>query len=247
MVKTKNSENWLNRITDIIEKLVTKVGKLFEYIKCLFKKEEALERCTRCNKIIREYKLFALQRYDFSEVHYTINDEKIFCSKECLDAFCENNEVQGYDKKILIRCPTYYECLEIDNLRRMCQRSEDITPVDTPFINLTPRSFCDPANAGLVKSAILLHKQAKKTARETNFQFKITLVLTVLIVLLTVMNILIATDNKISSKLDEIIKHLNNIEISFNTTGTLIESVDNKEFNVNVIRVNLSNLTNCTS
>lgn len=46
----------------------------------------------------------------------------VFCSSECLKTFSDNHEetIEEYKLYEVRRCSSYYDCLDLDNLRGIC-------------------------------------------------------------------------------------------------------------------------------
>lgn len=203
--------------------------------------------CDSCKKKIKIHTLFALRKYD-SE--HEISDEKLFCSKNCLDTFSEDG-YEDYEQEELSRCASYYDCQKLDNLRGLCEKSESIEDNSSYlFPIISPINFCKPAEAGIIKSTIKLYEQAEKSSKQMNIQFIITLFLTVVIVLLTIFNIvLIVGDNSnsqlevLNNKIVETNTNLNDlIALTNSTNNDLIEVINNKDFQVVIYNKSL-NLT----
>ena len=190
------------------------INKLKKYLNKIFVKKGEFESCNQCNKSIQQHKLSALVKYcEELDTDFEVGDEldkKVFCSTECFEKYCRDNNVEEFDKKYLRRCSSYYDCLEIGNLRMMCEQAKDMYPITNPnyFSPIIAGSFCEPANAGLVKSSVNLHKQARKTAKYINIQFIITCILTILIILLTIINMVMVSNSETLVKFDVIIEQL---------------------------------------
>lgn len=166
--------------------------------KCLKGRKESLyDNCSQCGKKINTSNILALQKGKGVDEEYDpiIDDEKLFCSEECLQKYQKTNKMEEYDLVKLSRCPVYYDCKEIDNLRQMCEKTkiinEDSKERDAGqlFYTLPEEPFCDPANAGIIKASLKLKKQSENAMRNSNIQFALTVSLTLVIIGLTVLNI----------------------------------------------------------
>lgn len=127
------------------------------------------------------------------------------CSIECLDDFREKEILDQYEIMEHNRCSAYFECRDIGNLRRMCERVSNKSYRDISLISLT--NFCEPAQAGIIlathkishvlkdfseqaEEQYLNNKNMMEQAgRESTKQFWITTWMTVLVIILTIINL----------------------------------------------------------
>ena len=82
----------------------------------------------------------------------------------------------------------YYDCEDLGNLRGMCERQERLdykNPLNITFSS----NFCQPADAGIIKSSIKIHKLIEQFRKETSLQFTMTVIMTFLVIILTVINL----------------------------------------------------------
>ena len=128
------------------------------------------------------------------------------CSIECLDTFREKGNLEEYEIIEHNRCSAYFECRDIGNLRRMCERVNNKSYRDLAFISLS--NFCEPAQAGVIlathKITHVLEDFSKQTeeqylankmmmeqaGKESKKQFWITTWMTVLVIILTMVNLI---------------------------------------------------------
>ena len=157
--------------------------------------EVYFDNCLYCKKVIKQFELFALRKYgkiDEEKNEKILEDEKLFCSNDCLKKYLEETKLKNYDLFKLNRCSSYYDCLQIYNIRKMCEQQEQLNVEKSPLTLLAcnfPKNFCEPANAGLVKSSVKLFRLIEQAEKSNNFKFWLTTILTVLVVFLTILNI----------------------------------------------------------
>ena len=127
------------------------------------------------------------------------------CSIKCLDAFREQYSTDDYEIIEHYRCSAFFECKEIDNLRGKCERVQNKSYRDISTFSII--NFCEPAQAGIILSTHKLtgvlkdfSKQTEQQylsnkemmeqgAKESAKQFKITTWMTILVIILTVVNL----------------------------------------------------------
>lgn len=127
------------------------------------------------------------------------------CSIKCLDAFREQYSTDDYEIIEHYRCSAYFECKEIDNLRGKCERVQNKSYRDISTFSII--NFCEPAQAGIILSTHKLtgvlkdiSKQTEQQylsnkemmeqgAKESAKQFRITTWMTILVIILTVVNL----------------------------------------------------------
>ena len=167
--------------------LVHETKQLQQQYICMkwLRKNKKFEICKKCNKEIKSQDFYGLAITEEDD----LIPKEIFCSRKCQDYFLEKNKPTREKVKIE-RCPMYLECLEIDNLRNLCEKvkiiREDSGNLVIPILD-TP--FCNPASAGLIKSSLLLQKQAKDSSNAAFIQFAVTLLLSLIMLGLTYVNI----------------------------------------------------------
>lgn len=113
------------------------------------------------------------------------NDHMNFCSATCLHDYQEEiNNVDEYQLFEITRCSSYYDCLQIDNLRQMCTKEERLD-YEPPLIgylsNLSLTNFCEPADAGIIKASLNIHKQLEESSSQNKWHFKLTATMTILV------------------------------------------------------------------
>jgi hypothetical protein len=171
---------------------------------------------------------------------YYIRDERdesnsiAVCSKECLDKLLKNGSYHDYEIYEYSRCTAYHKCEELGNLRGMCETAENKSYQS--IIPLISRNYCEPAQAGIIlsthKLTEVLKNFSKQTeeqylsnketmaqgARESTKQFKITTWMTILVIILTIVNLvptfLNLGGNNYSEQLTSIESKLSNIKTS---------------------------------
>jgi len=121
------------------------------------------------------------------------------CSVECLRSFKDRYPDEAYHCHVYEYwlCSAYYKCLEIGNLRRKCISKENRSIKDLRGLSLI--NFCEPGQAGIVLATYKIHETLEQFSRESDKQFKITVWLTLLVIVLTFINLLPIIMNLISS------------------------------------------------
>jgi len=126
------------------------------------------------------------------------------CSCNCLDTIVKELNNDNYEIYEFSRCTAYYKCEEIENLRNKCEKIENKTYKSiSPFLL---SSFCEPAQAGSILSThklmevlsefsnqtekqFLANKEMMETTEKASSkQFKITMWMTILVIILTILN-----------------------------------------------------------
>jgi len=127
------------------------------------------------------------------------------CSNECLDKLIKSGNYDSYEIYEYSRCTAYHKCEEIGNLRGMCETVENKTY--RSIIPIISRNHCEPAQAGTILSTHKLTEVLKDFSKQTEQQylsnkemieqgtkesakqFRITTWMTVLVIILTVVNL----------------------------------------------------------
>ena len=94
------------------------------------------------------------------------------------------------------------------------------------FLTSPQYNFCEPANASIIKATINIHKELKQSARENRFNFWLTTAMTVLVIILTLVNLYIDIKDNTSQKIDE----LNDNLYSILTNQSNILNILNEKF-----------------
>lgn len=163
-------------------------------------KDFTADHCKICGKEIASlYSWYNLKH------EYNRSKSTSVCSVKCLDAFREQYSADDYEIIEHYRCSAFFECKEIDNLRGKCERVQNKSYRDISTFAMT--NFCEPAQAGIILSTHKLtgvlkdfSKQTEEQhlsnkemmdqgAKESAKQFKITTWMTVLVIILTVVNL----------------------------------------------------------
>ena len=216
-----------------------------EIMSDLHKNKESIDfdkkNCDKCNsKIDGSFNWFYL-------ISKSINKNLVICCYDCLkNLYNENGTLDDYEIYQYSRCTAYYKCKELGNLRDKCQISENLSYTNT-LSPLSSFNFCETAQAGIILASYKQYEIMNKFSKETNHnlasfnsmlkqfdiesskQFKINLRLTILVIILTVVNLVIASIGYISDRgnhnLLNISKTLYNIESKINN-NTIIKSID---------------------
>lgn len=174
---------------------------------------------------------------------YHGSDSVSVCSIKCLDAFREKYDSDNYEIIEHDRCSAYFECKETGNLRRKCEQISNKSYRDISAISLI--NYCEPAQAGIILSTHKLTETLKdfskqteeqylsnkemmeQGARESTKHFRITTWMTILVIILTIINLvptfLNRGGNNYSEQLTSIESKLSNIK----STDELTE-IENK-------------------
>lgn len=201
----------------------------------LNKGEEELHRpdfsgmkCEVCGELVEK---------DFSWYYLkskNVDESNVICSHECLKKFYESGDNNCFEIFEYSRCSAYYHCKEIGNLRNMCEHKKNKSY--TKIISPTRRIHCEPAQAGLILST---HKMTNvleefsqesksqyesntklitKSGKESRKQFRITTAMTILVIILTIVNLIPA----FSGENSRMISILSNINTGTNELNELI-------------------------
>lgn len=163
-------------------------------------KDFTADRCKICGEEMESlYSWYNLKH------EYNRSKSTSVCSIECLDAFREQYNADDYEIIEHYRCSAFFECKEIDNLRGKCERVQNKSYRDISTFSMI--NFCEPAQAGIILSTLKLtgvlkdfSKQTEQQylsnkemmeqgAKESAKQFKITTWMTILVIILTVVNL----------------------------------------------------------
>lgn len=161
--------------------------------------------CTSCENLIEDYySIFSLEPND------DYYNKEVFCSNNCLIAYIENNRssMYAYDIYSHKRCTAFYKCEEMDNLRNKCSTSENLSVDDiSRFLAV---NMCESAQAGIILSTHKTYKVMEEfsfktdkqlrvfdevinsMSEESSKQFKINTNMTVLVIILTILNLIVA-------------------------------------------------------
>ena len=164
--------------------------------------------CHICNsKVNRLYNWFHLKSFDNDK------DTLNLCSLSCLHKFSETfiDKANEYEIIEYNRCSAYYKCLEIGNLRKMCERRTSKTNYDKYGL-FRLSNFCEPGQAGTVLATYKIHEILNQFSYESNRQFKITIFLTILVILLTIVNLFTGIISVRDNRNNDIVKQLQVID-----------------------------------
>ena len=212
-------------------------------------------KCEICGNVIEEGYFWYYLRDQGQE-----DNSKAVCSSECLDQFVSNNDCFPYEIYEYSRCNAYYKCEAIGNLRGICELVENKTYRSVmPFASI---NHCEPAQAGTILSTHKLTEVLERFSEQTNQQFlankemmdqsaeestkqfRTTTIMTVLVIVLTIINLIPAFTNSnhdsylgvtpslgtemedINSKLDQISVLLAEEDSSSDEVITLLKSIE---------------------
>lgn len=212
-------------------------------------------KCEICGNVIEEGYFWYYLRDQRQE-----DNSKAVCSSECLDQFVSKNDCTPYEIYEYSRCNAYYKCEAIGNLRGICELVENKTYRSVmPFASI---NHCEPAQAGTILSTHKLTEVLERFSEQTNQQFlankemmdqsaaestkqfRTTTIMTVLVIVLTIINLIPAFTNSnhdsylgvtsslgteledINSKLDQISVLLAEEDSSSDEVITLLKSIE---------------------
>lgn len=203
-----------------------------------YSKEPDFEKmnCKHCNsKVNNNFLWYYLKHLE--------NEDKsiVLCSFDCLKEYSEFNNYKMYEYEIVeyTRCSAYFKCKEIGNLRYKCENKKSLTVKERfqPIIT----NFCEPGQAGIILATYRIHQILNEFAKEGEKQFKITMWMTILVIVLTIINLVPSIYSMFNNQeIDELrkIKHLiedinndiklekqNNLEIEENNYDKLDENI----------------------
>ncbi|MBP1908254.1 hypothetical protein [Methanolobus bombayensis] len=214
------------------------------------------EICHTCNKKINSHLFYSLRKYEEvqldDDLEYRVEDQledkliecNDFCSGSCLEAFSDKHEetIEEYELYEVRRCSCYYDCLDLENIRGICEREERLDYESNLFPSLPLHNFCEPADAGIIKASINIKKQLDEGSKQNSDHFKITAVMTILVILLTIANIFLVIDTNYEHQLDSIDAKLGAINNSLSSLNNQANDI-NSELDPSTLLVS-SNLEN---
>jgi hypothetical protein len=153
----------------------------------------------------------------------------VVCSPDCLREIENHHEIDKDNTEIVeySRCTAYFKCRELDNLRNKCERKESLITKDYSKLLVGSTSmFCDPAQAGIIMSTYKMNEVLEKFSHESDRQFKINFSMTILVIVLTIVNLVVAIRGTMNKTTE---RQLNNLNHS------IIQS--NKEINTSVKKI----------
>jgi hypothetical protein len=195
-------------------------------------RQESIDVCEICNKNINNHMFFSLRKYEEVQVGNHLEDKLIecdnFCSDSCLKEFSDKHEetIEEYELYEVRRCSSYYDCLDLGNIRGICEKQERL---DYEHGLLSPKlyNFCEPADAGIIKASINIKKQLDEGSKQNAFHFKLTAAMTVLVILLTIFNTYLILETNYEQQLGNIdtkLGAINNSLSSLNDQASNISS-----------------------
>jgi hypothetical protein len=212
------------------------------------------DTCATCTKKINGHTFYSLRKYE--EIEGSSEDNLIecndFCSGSCLEAFSDKHEetIEEYDLYEVRRCSCYYDCLDLENIRGICEREKRLDYESILFPSIPLHNFCEPADAGIIKASINIKKQLDEGSKQNSFHFKLTATMTVLVILLTIFNTYLILETNYEQKLDNIdtkLGSINNSLSSLNDQATAISSdLDSNTLLVSSNLLNILENTNLT-
>lgn len=126
------------------------------------------------------------------------------CCIECLEKVITEHNNDVFEIFEYSRCSAYFKCEELDNLRKKCERVENRTYIG--LLDISIHNFCEPAQAGIIIATHnftkVLHEFSEESkinylksydlmnqsGEESKKQFRITTWMTILVIILTLIN-----------------------------------------------------------
>lgn len=200
------------------------------------------KNCEICGNTIKNGG-YVLQNSTNEEIFY-------FCTSKCINNFKNKGyEINDYELYEISRCASYQCCLELGNLRRMCERTKSLTNINI-IENLNPVNFCEPSTAGQIQASYAIYKHLQKVDEEneklsaentalnkqTQFLTKVSTIMAGITIFLTIVSV-------VKSFIDKPIvykEELNTIETMLKDELKAINSIENehKEFNDTIRELN---------
>ena len=190
---------------------------------------------------------------DGGYVLQNISNEKVFyfCSSKCINDFKnKGHEINEYELYEISRCASYQCCLELGNLRRMCEKTKSLTNISI-IESLNHVNFCEPATAGQIQASHAIYKHLQKVDEEneklsaentklnkrTQFLTIISTIMAVLTIILTIVSVVKSFIDKpieykeelkiIETILKEEQKEINSIKIKHESIDNTIKDLNN--------------------
>lgn len=196
------------------------------------------DNCIECNQPIKNHTFYSLRKYDEGATDCESKGLKEclnFCSGTCLHDYQEQiDNAEEYHLYEVTRCASYYDCLKINNLRQMCTKENrlDYEPASFGYLpNMSMINFCKPADAGIIKASLNIHKQLEESSKqieESSIQnsrhFNITAIMTVLVIVLTILNTYVAYSDTYEPLLNGINEKLESINNNILSLGNIVEA-----------------------
>lgn len=210
--------------------------------------------CVTCAKNICSHTSYSLRKY--VRIEDSSEDELIecndFCSRSCLKAFSDKNEetIEEYQLYEVSRCSGYYDCLDLENIRGICEKQERLNCNPGLYSIPSLHNFCEPADAGIIKASINIKKQLDEGSKQNSFHFKLTAFMTVLVIILTIVNTLLILETNYEQQLDNMDTKLGSINNSLSSlndqASTISSDLDSNTLLVSSILLNILENTNQT-
>lgn len=207
------------------------------------------ENCINCNQLIKSHNFYSLRKFEEGTTEHKNEIKECInvCSATCLNDYQELVNVEEYHLYEVKRCASYYDCLKINNLRLMCTEENrlDYEPASSIYLpNIKMVNFCKPADAGIIKASLNIHKQLEESSKQieesskqNSYHFKITALMTILVIILTILNTYIAYSDTYEPLLNGINEKLELINNNILSLGDIIGDGDSSP----ITGVNLTN------
>ncbi len=159
--------------------------------------------CDFCGKEFDEFEGY-VQAVDSEQKITLENADQIkkesLCSTDCLKKHIEKCGNERYNYAEIYFCPGARECAGLDNLRKLCSRSERIKFKESNVLDslsenissLVKGEWCEPGIAGMIKTNMKLHQSNLEVVKSIKNFDRISTILSGIMIVLTIV-ILIAT------------------------------------------------------
>ena len=181
--------------------------------------------CEICEKKINDGG-YVLQRTEDNKNFY-------FCSSECINIFkSKGHPVNTFQLYKVSRCASYRCCLELGNLRRLCEKTESLTDINL-LDNLNRINFCEPAVAGQIQASYAIYKHLQRVDEEneklsienTNLN-KRTQCLTIISTIMAVLTIILTGISVVKNFKDKPIEYKDELESIQKTLQREMEDIE---------------------
>lgn len=259
-IKDLGSSN-IDKMMGNISKLTNMSGIIGNYQKMpeitSFKTIDPFHKSLTTEEALKDESDYCDERFKIDEHHCEICDSSLedgayilkksektlyFCSTKCINQFKDNgNYINDYELFEVSRCASFKCCLELGNLRRMCEKTKSLTNID--FVSsLSGVNFCEPAVAGQIQVSYAIYKHLQKVdeensklSEENTKLNKRTQFLTIVSTIMAVLTIVLTGISVVKSFWDKLIDYreeLENINSDIHNEQKLLEAINQNETNI---------------
>lgn len=170
-----------------------------------------LMKCSKCNTEYDIQDFISFRKYDnegflLNNLDLCNNCKNKSIQQDKFDELKDKLADKGYKLYEISRCSCYDDCKKIDNIRRMCEKKEEVDK--SPDFGSFPLSinWCNPAEGGIIRASVKLYELfdnydksstelSKNMLKYTKNMHKLTwfiLGFTIISSILTIVNVYIA-------------------------------------------------------